>query len=410
VEVYSWKNGLITSEGVNEYRDDYYSDGYNQYGTKHRFSTHDWLAESALIILKIKSSSDPAAAAFINLLCSDTNPNRYKMYFLIGTEAPDANAEVFDRNNRFMDSGKPFGASDIYDVRGFFYTSAHVMYYNGLNCENDYCAQGAHRCWFLAKKALNEKRCKAAAFFLGAMTHYIADAGSFPHQVRGKRYELGTTDFPDVWEDTGTTFTLQAFQNFYHSVMLHFMYHVERERGSNRENDFFSIDQALNLYHPFVGESGWMAAYKVGLGVNDDRVYCWNQLTANRTSHLPGYVSMTSQQRQIFYSWNRETFNSLSANSAQFFSVLQEHINSIVLYCAQAINSAVADYQGCGGNGQSSNLPPLQPESLAQASIVTQTYFLIWGSFSITLAIFATLLATVESTLKEIVVPATIPS
>lgn len=108
------------------------------------YGTHDWVADMALSI----QTED------VSYLMTT-----YHTEYLIGTEAPD--------NPDFIgDSIKH-----------------HVYYYSSGVLQDDASAVRASAMYDLALESLGSGDFSAAAYYIGAMTHYIADVGVFGHTM-----------------------------------------------------------------------------------------------------------------------------------------------------------------------------------------------------------------------------------
>lgn len=130
------------------------------------YGTHDWIDEHALEIL-LFCLQDESAVQWL-----DANRND----FLLGSEAPD-----------FATAASVFGLSE--EESGDYGDTAtgHHIYWNYDRSEVCSGHDGAaERAQEEAEKALVELancRFQRAAFFLGAMTHYLADVAVFAHVI-----------------------------------------------------------------------------------------------------------------------------------------------------------------------------------------------------------------------------------
>lgn len=140
-----WKNG---SYAYNPADYDYETD----------YGTHDWIADAMLDYL-------------LELNASQWNwLNERREIYYVGTEAPD-------------NSGVSFIA-DGTNLTGFGDTTLHHIYFyeNGTVFENeDDAAIRAKWCADWADVSINEEKWDSAAFYLGALTHYIADMSMYAH-------------------------------------------------------------------------------------------------------------------------------------------------------------------------------------------------------------------------------------
>lgn len=143
--VVGWKNGSYADDPTDfNYVDDY--------------GTHDWIADYALQSLMALNSSQ-----------WQWLEDRKAIYY-VGTEAPD-NSGI----NITLDGSI---------IEGFGDTTYHHVYFyeNGTVIEDD-SAVRAKWCGDWADVSFSEGYFDKAAFYLGAMTHYIADLGMYAHVV-----------------------------------------------------------------------------------------------------------------------------------------------------------------------------------------------------------------------------------
>ena len=146
----AWNNG-DGGTGESAYASDV--DGYN---FDYHYGTHDWIADLALETL---SNNNSSAWQWLR---------DYEKFFFLGTEAPDNSGIDIILNGTA--------------ITGFGDTTYHHIYFNidGSILEDD-AAVRAKWCGDHADVALTEGNLQVAAFYLGAMTHYIADMSMFSH-------------------------------------------------------------------------------------------------------------------------------------------------------------------------------------------------------------------------------------
>jgi hypothetical protein len=368
-----------TALNVIRYRNSYYGPSAN--GKRAYFGTHDWLGESTLIILKEKSSLlDPQAQAFINMLYSDWND--LKMYFLLGTETPDA-VNIDDHNiNMYIYNckGEKLNGRDIKSLMAQgnnLYISHNAVLIGGSPVPG-YCGAltGAQRCWTIAVQALLEGDCRVAALFLGALVHFIADAGHFPHlYTKASWAEIGGTRSLN----SGTDRPLKL-------RIARLTCKVERERGQQFENDFFSIQTAKVSFAPSVGNMGYFAALTTARYTSQ---YA-DEFMLNTQTHMSITSSPVSEE------WWCDSFNldsllnlrnkhleDLSASNPAryaYFKQLEAVLNEIILQCCYAINLAAQFYKDCDcGGGTEKELEKLQELTNTNTMQNTQTYILTLG-------------------------------
>jgi hypothetical protein len=126
--------------------------GYSSDPNNPDYGTHDWIADMALTI----QTED---VTFLS--------TTYHAKFLLGTEAPDNPAYIGDSTNH------------------------HVYYYASGALQDDKSAVRASQIYQVALGYLNSGDLENAAYYVGAMTHYIADVGVFGHTM-GSATDWGT--------------------------------------------------------------------------------------------------------------------------------------------------------------------------------------------------------------------------
>lgn len=148
----------VHTQAVSAWKNGSYADTPEAYTYSENYGTHDWIADAALdYLLSINSSQ----WSWLD--------SRREIFFL-GTEAPD---------NGGIDI-----VLDGISVSGFGDTTLHHIYFyeNGSVFENeDDAAIRAKWCGDWADVQISSENWDLAAFYLGAMTHYIADMGMYAH-------------------------------------------------------------------------------------------------------------------------------------------------------------------------------------------------------------------------------------
>jgi hypothetical protein len=126
------------------------------------YSTHDWIADHALALLP-----DEEKAWLLP----------YKTYYLLGTEAPD-NDDIPDQcgapNNGYDDRRKGHSVEWAADWSGFAVVNGKTK---------DRAASRAKEEYDKAVSAYRSGNLKHAAYYLGAMAHYIGDTSQYGHAV-----------------------------------------------------------------------------------------------------------------------------------------------------------------------------------------------------------------------------------
>lgn len=164
---------------VNAWNNGSYAYNKTDYDYENDYATHDWIAEYALDKLMETSSSD---WEWLN------EPDLKKIY-LLGTEAPDNSGVETTLDGEI--------------IEGFGDKSKHHIYFyeNGEVLEDD-AALLAKKWGNLADARYEEGKKEQAAFYLGAMTHYIADMSMYAHIAQN--YEDETFDDVDFDEHHST--------------------------------------------------------------------------------------------------------------------------------------------------------------------------------------------------------------
>jgi hypothetical protein len=148
----AWNNGKSGSA---------YANTVENYDYTKNYGTHDWIADAALQALK------------------NDNATKWgwlwerRTIYLLATEAPDNSNVNVTLNGQTLS--------------GFGDTTYHHIYFNedgSIKLNEDDAAIRAKSCGDLADVALTDEKLDVAAFYLGAMTHYIADMGMFAHTTQ----------------------------------------------------------------------------------------------------------------------------------------------------------------------------------------------------------------------------------
>ncbi len=265
-----------------------YADNAASYSYSSHYGTHDWVAEAALDGLVAVDAGN------WNWLVDR------KAIFLVGTEAPD-------------NSGVSM-TLDGTSVSGFGDTASHHIYYNTdgtvANNEDD-AAVRAKFCGDSADAAMDAQKRDLAAFYLGAMTHYIADQGVYAHVAEN-----------DVAPD---------YINFdtYHSTF--------EDRVATRTNNH---DDRQEFFQIFTFTVGSKAPYDAAVELG------WDTYKDPSTSH--GAVWLHTNW---FSTWasNYAARAGESSTHQSYYNRVEQNLNNAISACAAAMNSAL----GTGSTGDS---------------------------------------------------------
>jgi len=149
--------------------------GYSADPDNPDYGTHDWIADKALSI-------QTRDVAFLK--------TTYHSEYLIGTEAPD----------------NP-------DYIGDSIANHHVYYYSNGTAQDDVCADRAKAMYDSALPQLVAGDYSVAAYYIGAMAHYISDVGVFGHTMGAYTdwsAEVHHSDYEDEFEDIIDILTLSS--------------------------------------------------------------------------------------------------------------------------------------------------------------------------------------------------------
>ena len=150
--------------------------------------------------------------------------------------------------------------------------------------------------------------------------------------------------------------------------------------------DFFSITEATNLFPSDFKETGWMAAYRTGLYVDNLKQNLWDTYV----QHPEVFPSEVDD----LYSWSRTTFETIQGEGndrSTYFANIQHCLNVAVLHCALAIDLALDSNTDCSCQGESQSIPDIQVyQNLIEQQIFA--YFLITGCTSVFISLGALLI------------------
>jgi hypothetical protein len=153
------------------------------------YATHDWVADHALALLP-----DTEKAWLLP----------HKTLYLLGTEAPD-NKKIPD------ECGVP---NNGYDDRSSGHSVEWAGDWSGFVAGKDRAARRAREEYDKAVTAFQAGEPSAAAFYLGAMAHYVGDVSAYPHSVPFEKYH---SDY-ESWVDRRTDSFNEG--NFEQYIML----------------------------------------------------------------------------------------------------------------------------------------------------------------------------------------------
>jgi len=265
---FAWKNGLYA-----------YSDTAYDYSTD--YGTHDWVAEAALEALIAAQSSTWSWL------------NAREAIYLLGTEAPDNSGISIT-----LDGTAVSGMGD---------TTWHHIYYNedgSVSANEEDSALRAKACGDLADSYIFDNKMDLAAYYLGAMTHYIADVSMFAH-VAPNNVAPHNLNFDE-----------------HHSTIEGYVL--------TRTNDYTNKEEFFQISSFTIGsKSPHQAA--IGLGWDTYKDPSPSETTTRdapwlHNNHFTGWV---------------QTYSARSGDTAThqlYYSRIEENLNNAVQECAAAMN------------------------------------------------------------------------
>lgn len=241
-----------------------YANNSSSYSYSSHYSTHDWVAEAALEGLVAVDAGN------WNWLIDR------KSIFLVGTEAPD-------------NSGVSM-TLDGTSVSGFGDTTMHHIYYNSdgtISNNEDDAATRAKWCGDQADAAMDAQKRDLAAFYLGAMTHYIADMGVFAHVAENNvapdyiNFDLNHATFEDRVEtrtnnhdDRQEFFRISSF-----TVTSKTPYNAAKDLGWDTYKDPATSYGSVWLHNNWF--SNWAANYAARTGETPTNQAYYNRVEQN---------------------------------------------------------------------------------------------------------------------------------
>jgi len=162
--------------------------GYSADPENPDYGTHDWIADKALALQTVDVSHFKTTYHDFKTTYHDS--------YLIGTEAPDNPEYIGDSVNH------------------------HVYYYSNGAVQSDVSADRAKAMYDSALLRLTVGDFEIAAYYMGAMTHYIADVGVFGHTMGAYTdwgAEVHHSDYESAFESFIGSLTLPSTVTLGHS-------------------------------------------------------------------------------------------------------------------------------------------------------------------------------------------------
>jgi hypothetical protein len=205
--------------------------GYSSDPNNPDYGTHDWIAEHAMNLLPANESG---------WLSSN------KAAFLYGTEAPDNSGASFQGRSGYGD------------------TANHHNYYSGSTCTDDSASQRASQEYQKALACLNNGSYAPAAWFAGALTHYIADMSVWAHVMKNEAHH---SEYEDQVNSVTNSYSKNTFTVTSDGTLETVSaYDAATSLGLNSFNDGGSTYTALWMNSSFQDSwskvSDWSTQYK----------------------------------------------------------------------------------------------------------------------------------------------------
>lgn len=288
---------VFFSSNVSAWKNGSYADTATAYDYSTDYGTHDWVADAALSKLTGMNASKWSWLE-----------SREKIY-LLGTEAPDNS-----------------GISITLDgtaVTGFGDTTYHHIYFNedGTVLEDD-AALRAKWCGDQADLAITEQKWDKAAYYLGAMTHYLADQAVYCHTTRNNvaPYNVDFDEYHTSYEGYIDTRT-DKYQD---------------------TEEFFKINSISSLYSD--------TPYLLTIQMARDTYFDGNKTESTTRNAYWMY-------NNHFSSW-KTTYETRSADTSAhqlYYNRIEQSLNYAIKIAASAINYVISKGADTSSSGNSDN-------------------------------------------------------
>ncbi len=326
----AWKNGKEYVPGVETaiisiYGTDYLAGGSLYYGT------HDWIAESALELLySVRPDSE-----FLEKL----HGNYLKYFFLVGTELPDREYDLFDEGQMIKKQFPTITTTCGYPITKKDFPSASQMYFDPITKYPTYdrLARKADLVYNGIKQAFEAKDCERAALLIGGIMHYIADATFFYHLLEKE-------------EDMTSWVTYAA--NVYHVTYRTWGGLGDRNAKPEPFVEFFSVAEARNK---ITAGTSFDPHYATLIAAKDTRFGDANGEFKDAnwlydhapTANDPGFwEDVTGNWIKASYArmWSYSS-RPTSGDAKEYFDTIEHNLNTAIYYAATALNY-ILDFGG----------------------------------------------------------------
>jgi hypothetical protein len=334
---FAWKNGWgdnsphsTYAKTVSLYKGDY-SNSHKLRTTSKYYGTHDWIAERALYLAY---TSFPESM-FLTMLYLDVS--QLKMYYLLGTEFPDSvkGNDVYGYGETLISTG--LNVISRQDFEGCF--GEHQLRFVSGN-PDPYVKNLAKFAENMQNKVadyLEQEDCKAAAFFLGALAHYVADAACMPHLIDDFKAYHGS------WEHWVHTLTTRKIVDEYYSdgeFTTENPFYQWRGEGSTAESMF--LEKKPNL-------AARLATREAGYTVFQGKMEGWGlDVGASYYEDHPQfpypYFDLEKPEKRENY------WENLNGDDLDFLFGVNLHLNIGIYYMAAVLNHVKDWFVKCSGD------------------------------------------------------------
>jgi hypothetical protein len=324
------------AEHVGTFKMDY-DQTHSRRDTAKYYGTHDWIAERALYLAYNKYPENK----FLSMLYLDVS--QLKMYYLLGTEAPDAVKDLYSAGKPILNTGlNIITKNDFQTCLG-----RHILRFQEADGDINTVvtwnlATYAETCQNKVYTYLEQGDCRAAAFFLGAIAHYIGDACCYPHLMDGLNHAN--------WEHWVNTLTTRKIVDEYYSdgqITTDEPFYQWRGNGL-AEGEFNRLTPTYDAK-----TATWYTGHACYFGrtvdsLNIQPFYYDAEIDHNfYETHptFPGqHFSLTDPERRGSY-WE----DLVGEPDCDFLTGVHDHLNIAVFYMASILNHIKDSYVKCAG-------------------------------------------------------------
>ena len=399
----AWLNGKNDhAQTLIKYKNDYFPTHFYTTTSDH-YSTHDWIAECALDLIVTKYPEHK----FIQMM--HLNIRDMKIYFLLGTEVPDSlrisGEKKFQTVRTSMRTIERKDIPYVYDHHLVFDPITGKLEESDITLSIAKCAR---QCQQKAEQMLGLGDCQAAAFYLGVMCHYIADAVFFPHitETGGTLNPTQSTDATLKWRMhylTSRKLSDWMYCNGEPTALFPFFTYTDAKA--------YFIETNTAKYKN-AWQATWWAGHHVCFGraiagmdnlpiaerpyrpsyIVDDAWVMNDYHESTGNAFPPGFdlETLKKEERRYDY-WNQIPLDSWERD---YLTALQHHLELGVYYCAGVINHIKDSYTKC-----ESGIEKSLTQTIEQLAV---EYAFLWmmaglGQF----ALFVVLAQTAASSFSE---------